>query len=168
MLRSQHYAAQLKAKDLELQLEQAKLAQKEHLSQQETNRNESVASKILAVQASNAEMKTQLGLFAEKFVMFEDALTRSTGMFDQFEQKIAHLDATESRLMEEKKLRKEICCKLDLNLFDLIDEKTRPGQEVEQAQALKANLQNECRLLQQKRTELKMLQKEKKEKSETA
>ena len=140
----------MKAKDLELQLEDAKFAQKHHL-----NKNENISSKMFTVQASNEEMKTQLALYAEKFVMFEDALTRSTNMFEQFEHKIANLDETHVKMNEEKNLRKEICCKLDLNMFDLIDEKSKPGQAVAEAEATKLRLQNECRMLQQTRSELK-------------
>jgi chromosome segregation ATPase len=153
-LRSQHYAAQLKAKDLELQLEEAKHAQKQHLNQQESNKNENMSTKMLSVQASNEEMKSQLALYADKFVMFEDALTRSSGMFEQFEQKIANLDATIDKMTQEQQLRREMCCKLDLRLFDLLDERARPGKEVAGAQTKKAGLQEQCRALQQTRADL--------------
>lgn len=161
-LRSQHYAAQLKAKDLELQLEEAKHSQKQHLNQQETSTNENLLSKIASVQASNEEMTSQLGLYAEKFVMFEDALSRSSSMFEQFQLKITNLDETIARMSEERDLRREICCKLDLNLFDLMDEKKRPagGADVEEAQAAKEVLQTKCRALQQQRTELIQRKKE--------
>jgi len=153
-LRSQHYAAQLKAKELEVQLEEAKLAQQQHLNEQSSNKLESKSAKLLAVQASNEEIVSQLALYAEKFDMFEEALTRSNSMFEQFEHKIAELDANIENVSREKSLRKEICCKLDLNLFDLIDSKASPGQEVERAQANRDALQQECRRLQQTRSDL--------------
>jgi hypothetical protein len=113
------------------------------------------------VEASNSELKTQLGLYTDKFVMFDDALTRSDSMFTQFEQKINNLDSTIDKMSQEKEVRKEICCTLDLNLFNLLDEKSKPGKEVSEAQAKKESLQNECRALQQKRTALIKRKKEK-------
>jgi septal ring factor EnvC (AmiA/AmiB activator) len=165
LLRSQHYAAQLKAKELELQLEDAKCAQQNHLYQQTANKLESKSAKLTAVQSSNEEMMTQLTMYAEKFEMFEEALTRSTSMFEQFEHKIKDLDEKLEKINEEKRLRNDICRKLDLTLFGIIDSKSKPDKEVEEALSVKESLQNECRRLQQARTE--MLQRQKNAKSES-
>lgn len=157
LLRSQHYAAQLKAKDLEQQLEEAKLAQQHHRYQETAYNFENSTLRMAAVRTSNSEMTKQLAMYTDKFVTFEEALTRSTSMFSQFQKEIADLNRMLEKSNQEKSLRKEICCKLDLTLFDLMDSKSnggKPSEELSEALAEKARLQQECRELQQRRAEL--------------
>ena len=160
-LRSQHFSAQLNAKDLELQLEQAKYAQKKHIAQQEASKYDDMKLKLSAIKSSNNELKAQIELYSEKFAMFEDALCRSDEMFKQFEQRISELDSTFENASREKELRKEICQNLDFNLLSLVDSKSKPRQEVIEAEERKAKRQNECRMLQKERAELLKLKKEK-------
>ena len=153
-LRTQHYSAQLKAKDLEMQLEQARNEKRQHVKTEISTKHENISAKILSVSAANEEIKRQLALYEEKFVVFQDTLSHSTSLFNQFDAKVVSLNEKIERMKTENSLRKEICGKLDYNLLNLHDEKSTLKRRILNAQTAKFELQRDCHKLQQTRSEL--------------
>jgi chromosome segregation ATPase len=148
-VRSNHYATQLRAKSLELQLIEAKHEQQLKLTEQEKARNDAYKSHITQLHATKAELKAQLGLYSSKFEQFQDALTRSEEMFLQFQERMISMEDTISQLEKENSSLQEKCNTLDVNLIQTFDQRQKALAQLESERDKKARLEKKCRALQQ-------------------
>jgi len=72
-LRGEHFATQLRAKDLELQLINARTEQNKSILEQEKIRSAANLAQLQKMQETEKELKLQLSLYSNKFDSFENA-----------------------------------------------------------------------------------------------
>lgn len=130
------------------------MSQKEVLGQ-EKRRCERSRSDINQIHNSTATLKEQIQLYSEKFLQFQDALTRSEAMFGQFEERVASLASTAEVLKTERDALKQETGTLDVQLLAEFDKKQALHTEAEKKRRGKEALATRCRELQTQRTELR-------------
>lgn len=167
-LRDSHFKSQLHAKDLELQLIEAKRTQEvfcifllcsllilqAQLLKQERLKAEQYRSDITKLTNSKVELKNQLTLYSDKFDHFQDALTRSQKMFVQFEEKMLTMEQTVEKLENINQQLKSECNRYDIELLSQLDLKENGVKQFDELEAQKKRLGDDCRRLQAKRNDL--------------
>jgi chromosome segregation ATPase len=103
---------------------------------------------------SKTELKNQLALYSEKFGHFQDALTRSQGMFAQFEEKMTTMERTVDTLEKNNAQLKQDCTALDYEVLRQLDLKQDLANRLALAQVQKDQLAAECRAEQLRRSTL--------------
>jgi len=76
-LREQHFAHQLKTKDLEQQLNEAKLKHQQEISTQEQQKLAAYMAELETRTKTEIELRSQLSTYSEKFETFQDTLGKS-------------------------------------------------------------------------------------------
>eukprot|EP00602_Paraphysomonas_sp_CaronLab_P011709 CAMPEP_0185040100 /NCGR_PEP_ID=MMETSP1103-20130426/37763_1 /TAXON_ID=36769 /ORGANISM="Paraphysomonas bandaiensis, Strain Caron Lab Isolate" /LENGTH=377 /DNA_ID=CAMNT_0027579265 /DNA_START=76 /DNA_END=1206 /DNA_ORIENTATION=- len=150
-LRDSHFKSQIHAKNLELQLAQAKKAQETQLLKQERARGEAYRADITHLSSSKAELKAQLALYSDKFDNFQEALNKSQGMFSQFEDKMQSMADTVCKLEGENARLRQECNRLDCTLVNQVEKKIDVTKRLEKLTKEKEKVAAECRRLQLQR-----------------
>ena len=147
-LRREHYDNQLKAKKLEAQLEEAKLAQQEKILEQLKAKSEALRNHINQSKQNEKDMKAQIKLYEDKFEQFQEALSKSDEMFVDFNERLQSMEKSNEALRQEHAKYAEETAKLDVRLIKAFDEKQRLTEELEAKLNMKAAIGKECRALQ--------------------
>eukprot|EP01111_Echinosteliopsis_oligospora_P007152 TRINITY_DN2181_c2_g1_i1.p1 TRINITY_DN2181_c2_g1~~TRINITY_DN2181_c2_g1_i1.p1 ORF type:complete len:337 (+),score=117.98 TRINITY_DN2181_c2_g1_i1:25-1035(+) len=100
-VREQHFATQIKAKDLEQQLLEAKLKQQADIALQEALKAQAYKEQTVTLVMTENELRAQLSLYAEKFEQFQDTLTKSNDVFTTFKQEMQRMTKTIKKLEKE-------------------------------------------------------------------
>jgi len=147
-LREQHFDTQLKAKDLEMQLLEAKLKQQSEIATQETLRAQAYNEQITTLTAREKELSTQLAYYAEKFEQFQDTLTKSNEIFTTFKQEMEKMSKTIKKSEKENTELKKKCEQTDVALIELAEERNNYKKQLETLIVQKKKLEDLCRALQ--------------------
>ena len=150
-LRNEHYANQLKAKGLEVQLAAAKLDQQEKILEQEKARNEAYRNHVSQLRQNEKDQKAQIQMYTEKFEQFEEALGKSDEMFIEFNERILAMEKANEALRQDHKKYADEKTKLDVKLIKAFDEKQTLTKKLAEKQKIKAAIEKECRALQAER-----------------
>eukprot|EP01050_Picozoa_sp_SAG11_P000951 SAG11_NODE_37_length_21777_cov_4.523711_1_plen_363_part_00 len=148
-LREQQFAAEFKAKGLEAQLLEAKLAQQTELAQQAVLRCEASTAAEAVAAKTEATLREQLAMYADKFSGFQDTLTSSNDMFNTFKKQMAKMTKTIKKLEKENAELRKKCSSTDVALINLTTEKAASAKQVETLTTAKDRLGGLCRTLQQ-------------------
>ncbi len=81
---SQHHAHQLKTKDLEAKLAEAKLAQQSDFAAAEAKKAREQQAKIDTLKSLEVNLRAQLSGYADKFEAVQTTLTKSNELFTNF------------------------------------------------------------------------------------
>ena len=151
-IREQHYATQMKAKDLERQLLEAKLKQQADIALQEALKAQAYKEQIASLAKTEGELRNQLSLYAEKFEQFQDTLTKSNDVFATFKQEMERMTKTIKQREKENGALKKKSEQSDITLIELVEERNGLRKQLETAKAQKLKLESLCRALQADRT----------------
>jgi chromosome segregation ATPase len=148
--REKHFAQQLKTKELELQLESAKLAQATEFASAEASRADSLASKVDALLKLETQLREQLSQYGNKFEEVQGTLSKSNELFGSFKSEMERSGATLRKLEKDKMELERQAAKSKLQLIQAAEERL-----VEQRDADKLKRQNQvlttlCKQLQAK------------------
>jgi chromosome segregation ATPase len=153
-LSTEHFAAQLKAKNLELQLVTARNDKKRAVLSQERSKGDAYRAHASQLMATEAEMKSQLSLYAEKFDHFQDALNRSNAMFNQFKARMDEMEATIRSQQSLNDSLKKTCSEYDVSLLEQMNLRHGAVKTLDQLVHAKAAHEKTCRRLQVERQAL--------------
>lgn len=153
-LSTEHFAAQLKAKSLELQLVTARNDKKRAVLSQERAKGDAYRAHAAQLMATETEMKSQLALYAEKFDHFQDALNRSNAMFNQFKARMDEMEATIRSQQSLNESLKKTCSEYDVSLLEQMNLRHGAVKTLEQLVHAKAAHEKTCRRLQAERQAL--------------
>eukprot|EP00898_Chlorokybus_atmophyticus_P005785 jgi/Chlat1/6207/Chrsp44S05745 len=155
-IREQHFAHQLRTKDLEQQLLEAKLKQ-----QMELNAHAELASRAYveqnhALARTEGELRGQLAMYGNKFEQFQDTLTKSNEVFATFKKEMEKarpliMSKTIKKLEKENAALKKKSEKSDITLIELLDERNTLKKTLETTKSQKDKLESLCRSLQTER-----------------
>eukprot|EP01117_Protostelium_nocturnum_P017889 TRINITY_DN7366_c0_g1_i1.p1 TRINITY_DN7366_c0_g1~~TRINITY_DN7366_c0_g1_i1.p1 ORF type:complete len:382 (+),score=146.21 TRINITY_DN7366_c0_g1_i1:137-1282(+) len=150
-LREKHFETQLKAKDLEIQLHEAKLSQQNHYSQQSTNQIQLLEDKVVSQAKNEKDLRSQLSLYAEKFEQFQETLTKSNDIFNTFKLEMEKMTKAIKKKDKEVAELKEKCKQTDVALINFAEEKQVTKKQIQQLTTQKKKLEELCRALQGER-----------------
>lgn len=165
-VREQHIEKVLKAKQLELQLCEAKLQQQSLISQEERQNNlrekhsllqESLDQKkrVEMLVRQEAELKSQLALYTEKFVEFQSTLTKSNEVFATFKKEMDKMTKTIRKLEKESNMWRTRYENTNVSLIQMVEERTQNNNEIHAQKGKVDKLEKLCRALQSERRKLK-------------
>lgn len=151
-IREQHYATEMKAKDLERQLLEAKLKQQADIALQEALKAQAYKEQIASLAKTENELRNQLSLYAEKFEQFQDTLTKSNDVFTTFKQEMERMTKTIKQREKENGLLKKKSEQSDVTLIELVEERNGLKKQLDTVKAQKTKLEGLCRALQADRS----------------
>eukprot|EP01112_Ceratiomyxa_fruticulosa_P006757 TRINITY_DN1763_c0_g1_i4.p1 TRINITY_DN1763_c0_g1~~TRINITY_DN1763_c0_g1_i4.p1 ORF type:complete len:349 (+),score=85.39 TRINITY_DN1763_c0_g1_i4:243-1289(+) len=154
-IREQHFGTQLKAKELEGQLLEAKLKQQLELTMQEALKAQSYKEQLIALNKTEQELRAQLSLYAEKFEQFQETLTKSNDVFATFKGEMEKMSKTIRSLEKDNISLKRKTEQSDLALITLAEERNTLKTQLDQSKLQKKKLESLCRALQLERTKLR-------------
>ncbi|XP_065057994.1 gamma-taxilin-like isoform X2 [Rhopilema esculentum] len=164
-VREQHIEKVLKAKQLELQLCEAKLQQQTQILQEERQNN--MKEKHVLLQDSleqkkkvemllkqEAELKGQLTLYTDKFVEFQSTLTKSNEVFATFKKEMDKMTKTIRKLEKESNTWKTRYENTNVSLIQMVEERTQKDNDILAQKGKIEKLEKLCRALQAERRKL--------------
>jgi len=156
-IREKHFETQLKTKDLELQLLEAKVNQLTQIAAQEAVKAKSdiaaYKQQIASLTQTEEELRKQLALYAEKFEQFQETLTKSNDVFNTFKQEMDRMTKTIKKNEKENFELKKKCEQTDLTLIDLAEERNNYRKQLDVVTNQKKKLEDLCRILQSERAQ---------------
>ncbi|KAI9098678.1 myosin-like coiled-coil protein-domain-containing protein [Phlyctochytrium arcticum] len=153
-LREKHYTSCTKSLHLEIQLLEAKLDACRHALSEETNKTAGLRHQIGGFVKSERELKAQLAIYVEKFRQVEETLNKSNELFGTFRKEIEQMTRKTRKLEKENTANRLKCEKMNKNIIEMAEERTRNQKALESASAGRAKLEGLCRALQSERTTL--------------
>merc|ERR1712166_1633349 len=150
-LREQQFAHQLKTKDLEHQLVQAKLNHQQEIGKQEGTKLEAYQKELETRLLTEKELRQQLVVYNEKFETFQETLSKSNEVFGTFKKEMDKMSKTIRKQDKENLDLRKKAQKSDLELITLYQERDQYKGEAEKAQSQNSSLQSLCKTLQGER-----------------
>jgi len=165
-IREQHIEKVLKAKQLELQLCEAKLQQQNlivqeemetHLKEKHNVLEESLLYKKKCEELirTEAELRSQLSLYTEKFEEFQTTLTKSNEVFAMFKKDMDTMTKTIRKLEKESNMWKTRWENTNHSLLQMVEERTQNQGTITNLKTKVERLEKLCRALQTERKTLR-------------
>jgi len=165
-IREQHIEKVLKAKQLEVQLCEAKVQQQQLLVQEEMETNlkekQGVVEESLIYKKkceellhTEAELRTQLSIYTEKFNEFQTTLTKSNEVFATFKKDMDTMTKTIRKLEKESVMWRTRWENTNHSLLKMVEERTENEQTIAAMNTKVEKLEKLCRALQTERQTLR-------------
>eukprot|EP00850_Spirogloea_muscicola_P007320 SM000036S13364 [mRNA] locus=s36:878553:881510:+ [translate_table: standard] len=100
---------------------------------------------------TEAELRSQLAMYGDKFEQFQDTLTKSNEVFSTFKKEMEKMSKTIKKLEKENGSLKAKCEKSDVSIIELLDERSATKKQLETVRTQKERLEALCRSLQLER-----------------
>eukprot|EP00658_Telonema_sp_P-2_P028862 TRINITY_DN22031_c0_g1_i1.p1 TRINITY_DN22031_c0_g1~~TRINITY_DN22031_c0_g1_i1.p1 ORF type:complete len:191 (+),score=87.83 TRINITY_DN22031_c0_g1_i1:112-684(+) len=150
-LREQQFAHQLKTKDLEQQLSDAKFNHQSEISKQEGHKLEAYQKELETRLLTEKELRAQLVVYNEKFETFQETLSKSNEVFGTFKKEMDKMSKTIKKQDKENAELRKKSQKCDLEIVTLFQERDHYKKEFEKSQSQLTSLQSLCKTLQDER-----------------
>ncbi|KAL1895786.1 hypothetical protein Cpir12675_003064 [Ceratocystis pirilliformis] len=102
-LRDLHFQAQLRTKELEVQYNMVRFEAQKRIAEDEVAKGRQLQSQVQGLSSSDAELRSQVNRYAEKFKQVEDTLTNSNELFSTFRKEIEDMSKRNRVLERENK-----------------------------------------------------------------
>lgn len=164
-LREQHIEKVMQHKDLESQLLEAKLSQATLQLAEEKERNvqekqqlvqDALESqkKVMLLAENENQLKAQVAMYQEKYDEFQQTLTKSNDVFQNFKNEMDKMAKKIKKLEKETAMYRERWENSNKALLSMAEEKTRSEKEVALLMTKVSKLESLCRALQEERRKL--------------
>jgi len=150
-IREQHFAHQLKTKDLEHQLLEAKLKHATEVNAQEGQKLSAYKAELEARTKTEIELRQQLATYSEKFESFQDTLGKSNEVFTTFKKEMDKMTKTIKKLEKENLELKLKAKKSDVALLNMHEDQENSKKALETSKKQNAQLQSLCKTLQEEK-----------------
>ena len=154
ILKEEHFSAQKKAKQLEIQLLEAKVSQCKNLIDCARENSKTCDGHAAKMNETEKELRAQITLYCNKFKTFDDALQKSNELFIQFKERMEKMAATISKLEKKNHRLRNAIARNQSDEKNEIEALKPLLETLHSLQAEKASLSNRCRVLQQERKAL--------------
>eukprot|EP00054_Salpingoeca_dolichothecata_P019598 m.122099 g.122099 ORF g.122099 m.122099 type:complete len:404 (+) comp23309_c0_seq5:119-1330(+) len=160
-LREQHHEKALHAKELEVQLLHAKLAQQGHAQKLSTQQVKVYEEQVITLTAQCTDLKNQLGLYSTKFDEIQGTMDRSHSLSQKFKNEVDKMSKTIKQLQKENRAWEQRYEKSQQSVVAALEERNEYAKTAQMAsetlQLSKTKmdkLEKLCRALQMERTQL--------------
>lgn len=149
-VREDHFQQQLKTKELEIKLVEAKYAQQADFAVQEAKKSKSQQEKIEYLQSLETSLRTQLTGYAEKFEQVQATLTKSNELFGTFKSEMEKTSAQMKKMEKEKQSLEKKNSASQLSIIQMFEERQAEAAQIDKLQRQNIVLTNLCKSLQAK------------------
>ncbi|KAF9537889.1 hypothetical protein EC957_007531 [Mortierella hygrophila] len=154
-LREKHFNSVVKAKDLELQLAQAKLDRQNRASQEGAVKLDLLKSQLQESTKTEAELRKQLGVYVEKFKQVEETLNKSNTLFQTFRKEMEAMAKKGGRLEKVNVAIRAKCDTMNRNILEMVEERAKQQGAFDHANKKLLQLEALCRAFQAERAVLR-------------
>ncbi|KND04547.1 uncharacterized protein SPPG_00272 [Spizellomyces punctatus DAOM BR117] len=154
-LREKHYNSMVKSREIEIQLLEAKLEQQRRATEEETIKGTALKAQVASFVKTETDLRKQLSIYVEKFKQVEETLNKSNELFITFRKEMEQMTKKTRKLEKENTAAKLKCEKMNKNILEMAEERTKNHKALENALAGKAKMENLCRALQTERNTLR-------------
>ncbi|KAF9138211.1 hypothetical protein BG015_002461 [Linnemannia schmuckeri] len=154
-LREKHFSSVVKAKDLELQLAQAKLDRQKRASQEEIVKLDLLKSQLQESIKTEAELRKQLSVYVEKFKQVEETLNKSNTLFQAFRKEMEAMAKKGGRLEKVNVAIRAKCDTMNRNILEMVEERAKQQSAFDDANKKLLQLEALCRAFQAERVVLR-------------
>lgn len=153
--RENHYTVIKEARELEARRCETKIAQQQLLLERTISKLDMGESRVNELARSEAELKTQVRQYVEKFRQVEETLVKSNELFGTFRGEMEQMSLKLARFERENHQMQTKCQTLSRNIIEMADERTKLQASIETLKAQKGKLEQLCRTLQAERNAVK-------------
>ncbi|KAJ5142907.1 Taxilin family [Penicillium bovifimosum] len=146
--RDLHYRGLLRGKDSEIQSLASKFEDQRRASEVEANRSRALTSQVSTFSHTEAELRSQLNIYVEKFKQVEDTLNNSNDLFLTFRKEMEEMSKKTKRLEKENHTLNRKHEQTNRNILEMAEERTRNHEELERWRRKCHHLEALCRRMQ--------------------
>ncbi|KAK2748327.1 hypothetical protein FQN57_000985 [Myotisia sp. PD_48] len=146
--RELHYKAVLRSKDAEIQSLAAKYEEQRRGMESETTRCRALSVQVSTFSHTEAELRSQLNIYVDKFKQVEDTLNNSNELFLTFRKEMEDMSKKTKRLEKENLTLTRKHDQTNRNILEMAEERTRNNEELEKWRKKSNNLEALCRRMQ--------------------
>ncbi|KAJ5128715.1 hypothetical protein N7448_002433 [Penicillium atrosanguineum] len=146
--RELHYKALLRSKDSEIQSLTSKFEEQRRTAESETTRGRALSAQVSTFSHTEAELRSQLNIYVEKFKQVEDTLNNSNELFLTFRKEMEEMSKKTKRLEKENNTLTRKHEQTNRNIFEMAAERTKNKEELESWQRKCQHLEALCRRMQ--------------------
>ncbi|EYE94877.1 taxilin [Aspergillus ruber CBS 135680] len=147
-MRELHYKALLRSKDAEIQCLTAKYEEQRRAAENEAARCRALSSQVSTFSHTEAELRSQLNIYVEKFKQVEDTLNNSNELFLTFRKEMEEMSKKTKRLEKENLTLTRKHDQTNRNILEMAEERTRNHEELEKWRKKSHHLEALCRRMQ--------------------
>ncbi|RMJ22097.1 hypothetical protein PHISP_07040 [Aspergillus sp. HF37] len=147
-MRELHYKALLRSKDAEIQCLTAKYEEQRRAAENEATRCRALSSQVSTFSHTEAELRSQLNIYVEKFKQVEDTLNNSNELFLTFRKEMEEMSKKTKRLEKENLTLTRKHDQTNRNILEMAEERTRNHEELEKWRRKCHHLEALCRRMQ--------------------
>ena len=121
-MREEHCAQQLKTKELEAKLYEAKLAQQTDFAVAESKKAAEAETRVAHLQGVESSLRAQLAAYADKFESVQETLAKSNELFGNFKTEMEKSSAALKKSEKEKIALEKKCNQAQLSIIQQFEE----------------------------------------------
>lgn len=146
--RELHYKALLRSKDSEIQSLTSKFEEQRRTAESETTRGRALSAQVSTFSHTEAELRSQLNIYVEKFKQVEDTLNNSNELFLTFRKEMEEMSKKTKRLEKENTTLSRKHEQTNRNILEMAEERTKNQDELERWRRKCQHLEALCRRMQ--------------------
>uniref|UniRef100_K3X4A8 Alpha-taxilin n=1 Tax=Globisporangium ultimum (strain ATCC 200006 / CBS 805.95 / DAOM BR144) TaxID=431595 RepID=K3X4A8_GLOUD len=154
-VREEHFQKQLEAKDLTVQLADAKLQHQVEITARESEKVKLALDKAKEFSDRELQLQAQLNSYSEKFDIVQETLNKSNQMFTTFRDEMDKMAKHTKKLEKENTALKKKCAEYDTNAIATIQDKVKTAEETQKYLEKIKKLESLCRHLQAERNSIR-------------
>ncbi|KAJ5225389.1 hypothetical protein N7468_006614 [Penicillium chermesinum] len=147
-MRDIYFKSLLRGKDLEIQLTTAKYEEQRRAAENEAARGRALSAQVSTFSHTEAELRSQLNIYVEKFKQVEDTLNNSNELFLTFRKEMEEMSKKTKRLEKENHTLNRKHESTNRNILEMAEERTRNQEELERWRRKCQHLEALCRRMQ--------------------
>ncbi|CAG7918563.1 unnamed protein product [Penicillium olsonii] len=146
--RDSQYRSLLRNKDSDIQSFASRLEDQRRAGDAEANRCRALTSQVSTFTHTEAELRSQLNIYVEKFKQVEDTLNNSNDLFLTFRKEMEEMSKKTKRLEKENHTLNRKHEQTNRNILEMAEERTRNHEELERWRRKCHHLEALCRRMQ--------------------
>ncbi|KAJ5675628.1 hypothetical protein N7462_008525 [Penicillium macrosclerotiorum] len=146
--RELHYKGLLRSKDSEIQSLTSKYEEQRRTAENESARGRALSAQVSTFSHTEAELRSQLNIYVEKFKQVEDTLNNSNELFLTFRKEMEEMSKKTKRLEKENHTLNRKHEQTNRNILEMAEERTRNQEELERWRRKCQHLEALCRRMQ--------------------
>ncbi|KAJ5352523.1 Taxilin family [Penicillium brevicompactum] len=146
--RDSQYRSLLRSKDSDIQSLASRLEDQRRAGEVEGNRCRALTSQVSTFTHTEAELRSQLNIYVEKFKQVEDTLNNSNDLFLTFRKEMEEMSKKTKRLEKENHTLNRKHEQTNRNILEMAEERTRNHEDLERWRRKCHHLEALCRRMQ--------------------
>ncbi|KAL8750333.1 MAG: hypothetical protein Q9184_006461 [Pyrenodesmia sp. 2 TL-2023] len=147
-LRELHFQSLMRTKECEVQYNLARYERERKAAENEQTRSRTLSAQVSTFSQTEAELRSQLNIYVEKFKQVEDTLNNSNDLFLTFRREMEEMSKKTKRLEKENL---NLTRKHDLtnrNILEMAEDRTRVNKDLETLRKKNNTLESVIRRMQ--------------------